>query len=89
MPNTYASLDGKVAIVTGAGKGIGSAIAKRYAGAGCKVVVNDIDTDAVAETIAAIEASGGTAMAAIAASRQYFSPRSACVVPAAKKWLAI
>ncbi|HXS53152.1 MAG TPA: SDR family NAD(P)-dependent oxidoreductase, partial [Usitatibacter sp.] len=35
-------LQGKVAIVTGAGSGFGEAIAKRYAEEGAKVIVNDI-----------------------------------------------
>ena len=66
MTNHYPSLDGKVVIVTGSGKGIGSAIAKRFAGQGCAVVVNDIDEPAVDETVEAITQAGGTAMAAIA-----------------------
>src|ERR1700685_3059658 len=39
-------LDGKVAVVTGAGKGIGRGIARRFAREGAKVVVAELDADA-------------------------------------------
>jgi NAD(P)-dependent dehydrogenase (short-subunit alcohol dehydrogenase family) len=55
-------LEGKVAIVTGAGSGIGRASAKRFAAEGAKVLAADV-TDGVEETVAAIKESGGTAIA--------------------------
>ena len=55
-------LTNKVAIVTGAGRGIGAAIAKTLADAGAKVTVNDINPDRAERTAAAIRQSGGVAI---------------------------
>lgn len=55
------SLEGRVAIVTGAGAGLGRAEALALASAGAAVVVNDLTEDAAAETIAAIRELGGKA----------------------------
>jgi len=54
-------LAGQVAIVTGAARGLGRAIAQTLAGAGAKVACVDVDQETLAATIDAIRAAGGTA----------------------------
>jgi 3-oxoacyl-[acyl-carrier protein] reductase len=58
-------LQGKVAIVSGSGRGIGRAVALKLASEGASVVVNDIDAAPATETVSAIEAAGGRAVACI------------------------
>lgn len=55
------SLEGKVAVVTGAAMGIGRASALIFAREGASVVVADIDEDQGAETVALVQAAGGQA----------------------------
>ena len=54
------SLDGKVALVTGAGSGIGRSAAVALAAAGASVVATDLVSAGLDETVGAIEAAGGT-----------------------------
>ena len=56
-------LAAKTAIVTGAGRGIGRAIALKLAGDGARVVANDLDPRPAKETVELIEAQGGAAVA--------------------------
>jgi NAD(P)-dependent dehydrogenase (short-subunit alcohol dehydrogenase family) len=58
-----ALLAGKVAVVTGGGGGIGRAVSETLATHGASVVVAEIDADRAAETVDAIRAAGGDALA--------------------------
>lgn len=54
-------LENKVAIITGAGSGIGKAMSLLYAAKGAKIVVSDIDEKGGNETVSEIKAKGGEA----------------------------
>jgi NADP-dependent 3-hydroxy acid dehydrogenase YdfG len=55
--------EGKVAVITGAGSGIGRALALNLAAKGAKLALSDIDTDGLAETVRKSEALGATVKA--------------------------
>ena len=56
-------LDGKIAMITGSGRGIGAAAAMLFASEGASVVVSDLDQAPAEETAAAIRHAGGKAIA--------------------------
>jgi 3-oxoacyl-[acyl-carrier protein] reductase len=58
-------LQGKVALVTGSGRGIGRAIALKLASEGARVVINDLDEAPAQETVNEIKAAGGEAIACV------------------------
>jgi NAD(P)-dependent dehydrogenase (short-subunit alcohol dehydrogenase family) len=62
MPDSDES-EGRVALVTGAGQGMGRAVAERLAAGGASLLINDLNGDAAELTAGAITSSGGQAFA--------------------------
>lgn len=60
------SLQGKVAVITGSGRGLGLAYAQELAAQGAAVVVNDIDETVAAAAVGSIRSAGGQAAAVVA-----------------------
>ena len=58
-------LEGKVALVSGSGRGIGRSIAMKLASEGARLVINDLDQEPADETIALIREMGGEAVACV------------------------
>jgi NAD(P)-dependent dehydrogenase (short-subunit alcohol dehydrogenase family) len=72
-------LDGKVALITGASRGIGAAIAAHYSEAGAKVMLSSRKEDALREAASAISARGGAEVDVFAANAGDPEAAAACV----------
>ncbi|CAN5276006.1 3-oxoacyl-ACP reductase FabG [soil metagenome] len=59
------TLQGKVAIISGSGRGIGRSVALKLASEGAAIVVNDLDAGPAEAVVAEIEAAGGKAVACV------------------------
>lgn len=58
-------LDGKIALISGSGRGIGRCVAEKLASEGARIVVNDLDEGPAMEAVDALKASGAEAVACV------------------------
>ena len=58
-------LKGRVALITGSGRGIGQEVALKLAREGARIVVNDLDAEPANDTVSQIKAMGGEAVACV------------------------
>jgi 3-oxoacyl-[acyl-carrier protein] reductase len=65
MPDSSTSLDGRVAIVTGSGQGLGLAYAEELARQGAAIVINDVDAATASAAVEKLRASGARATAVV------------------------
>ena len=78
-------LEGKVALLTGAGRGIGRSLALKLASEGARVVINDLNPEPAQDVIDEIRAGGGEAIACVGSVTQVdFADRF--VRPAIDQW---
>ncbi|EFI59347.1 MULTISPECIES: SDR family NAD(P)-dependent oxidoreductase [Comamonas] len=69
-------LEGKIALVTGSGRGIGRAIALKLASEGARIVVNDLDAEPANEVVQAVRELGSDAVACVGSvTDPEFAPR--------------
>ncbi len=90
-------LQGKVAVITGAGSGMGLAIATLFAAEGASVVAGDWNAQRLDDAVAGIQASGGAIVGAqgnIAALALFLASDESCyingaIIPADAGWAAV
>jgi 2-hydroxycyclohexanecarboxyl-CoA dehydrogenase len=82
------TLNGRIALVTGAASGIGRAAAVRLGREGARVAVVDVDAAGAAETVALARAAGGEALA-ITADVTDYAQANAAVAQTAAQWGAV
>ena len=70
-PSRAFRLDGRVAVVTGGGGGIGGATCTLFANVGAKVACLDVDVERAGDRVAAIVAAGGTGLALACAAASF------------------
>jgi 3-oxoacyl-[acyl-carrier protein] reductase len=84
-PHGGGKLAGKVAIITGAGRGIGQATALKFASEGARVVVCDLSPDSIEDTVDRVTAIGGEAVGHTADVRK-LAELKAMVDATVKRW---